>query len=226
MSDVAAPPAFTEISVVRHGETDWNAQMRYQGHSHNELNADGERQALALGMRFAGDAPAFDRIISSDLMRAHRTAEIIAEQTGLPMQTDERLRERKVGIFRGLTPREASEQHPAEFAAFKSDDRYVVPEGESKQALHDRAVAFLAELASASSGKRLIVVTHGGVIEAMIRHAFSLPLAMHLPFSNFNAACNRFIRRGDHWVIATLGDISHLRELGKRHPVREEKLLD
>lgn len=219
-------PSITELTVLRHGETDWNAQTRYQGHSENELNADGEWQAQALGDRFACDGAAYDGIVSSDLRRALHTAKIIAAKTGLGILTDHRLRERKVGIFRGLTRREASERFPTEYAAFKFDDSYEVPEGESKKQLHARLVAYLNEVSATATGKRLIVVTHGGVIESMIRHAFALPLTFHLPFSNFNAAFNRFVWRRDHWVIATLGDISHLRELGKRHPVREEKLLD
>ena len=211
-----------EIVVVRHGETDWNAKGRYQGHTQNDLNSEGGRQARALAARFAADAAVYDGIIASDLRRALHTAEIIAERTGLSLITDKRLRERKVGIFRGFTQAETRERFPKEYAAFNADACYVVPEGESKQELQDHAVEFLADIATSRAGKRLIVVTHGGIIDSMLRHIFAVPLSMHLPFSNFNAGYNRLILRDGHWVVATLGDISHLAEIARTHAVREE----
>ena len=96
------------LILVRHGETEWNAQRRYQGHSDVPLSALGRRQAARAAERLA--ALKIDAVYTSDLGRALETAEIIAEQRGLEVCAEPRLRELNFGVFEGLTFDEAQAQ--------------------------------------------------------------------------------------------------------------------
>lgn len=87
-----------QIFLVRHGETQWNAERRLQGQSNSPLTEQGQQQAKRVGERVA--AYGITHIISSDLGRAKQTAEIIAEFTGCPVSTDPRLRELNMGFWK------------------------------------------------------------------------------------------------------------------------------
>jgi probable phosphoglycerate mutase len=135
----------TELLLVRHGETDWNAEGRLQGHTDRPLNELGRRQAKELADRLAGEGA--DAIYTSDLARARATAEIIGDRLGLPVVVDADLREKNWGTWEGLT----------------GDERVLVEfEGESTEAHGDRVVAAVRRIAARHPGRRVVVVTHGG----------------------------------------------------------------
>jgi len=203
------PPANTHLIAIRHGETEWNSVGRFQGHLNSELNAEGRSQAQALGERLAAER--FDLLLSSDLGRALQTASAIAMRTGHEILVDARLRERRMGIFQGLTPAEVQERYPEDYARFKSHDPdYVIPEGESVRQLFERCIACFTELAERHAGLTLATVTHGGVLAMLYRHARAMPLEAPRDFPLHNTGINRFRHRQGAWELRSWGDIAHL----------------
>lgn len=199
----------TEFIIVRHGETAWNAEGRIQGHLDSPLNEEGLAQALLLGDRLAREP--FSQLYSSDLGRALQTAQPIADRSGRRVVTDMQLRERHLGIFQGLTGPECERHSPEHYARFKSrDPGHVIPEGESARQVYERVSAVFGDLARKHPGKRAVVVTHGGVLDAVYRLASDVPLERPRDFPIFNASLN-FVRCEDgRWSIVRWGDISHL----------------
>lgn len=203
------PPADTHLIAIRHGETEWNSVGRFQGHLNSELNAEGRSQAQALGERLAAEH--FDLLLSSDLGRALQTASAIAMRTGHEILVDARLRERRMGIFQGLTPAEVQVRYPEDYARFKSHDPdYVIPGGESVRQLFERCIACFTELAERHAGMTLATVTHGGVLAMLYRHARAMPLEAPRDFLLHNTGVNRFRHRQGAWELQSWGDIAHL----------------
>jgi broad specificity phosphatase PhoE len=135
----------TTLLLVRHGETDWNAEGRLQGHTDRPLNELGRRQAKELAEKLAGEGA--DAIYASDLTRAKETAEIVGARLGLTVVIDADLREKNWGSWEGLT----------------GDERvHVEFEGESTKEHRDRVVRAVRRIAERHPGQRVIVVTHGG----------------------------------------------------------------
>ncbi|MCB0998360.1 MAG: histidine phosphatase family protein [Acidimicrobiales bacterium] len=168
---MAAPTVTTRLLAVRHGRSEWNAAGRWQGHADIALDHTGELQAVAATEVLGG----FDAIWSSDLRRAHRTAQIIAELLGVgPVHTDPRLREKDVGPWEGLTNAEVERRWPGMLA---TRDR---PAGfETDDAAGARFCAALADLASTHPGGEVLIVSHGGVVRAAQRRLGADP--PHLP---------------------------------------------
>jgi broad specificity phosphatase PhoE len=135
----------TTLLLVRHGETDWNAAGRLQGHTDRPLNAYGRTQAARLADRLAGDG--IEAIYASDLARARETAEILGERLGLPVVVDPELREKNWGTWEGLT----------------SDERLAVEfEGETTEEHRERVLRAVDRIVERHPGQRVVVVTHGG----------------------------------------------------------------
>jgi probable phosphoglycerate mutase len=155
----------TTIILARHGETDWNREGRFQGHADPPLNESGREQARQLAAALA-DEPV-DAIYSSDLRRAHETAEIVAGHKGMDVVVDRDLRERDVGEWSGLTLPEIEERYPDELRRFREEGVAV---GESRDALAERIVAALRRIAAAHPRGTILVVTHGGALRTL-RHA-------------------------------------------------------
>ena len=151
----------TDLLVVRHGQSEWNAIGRWQGHADPPLSELGRRQAYVA----AAAIGAVDGIVSSDLLRAAETAAIIAQQLGIgPVVVDERLRERDVGQWTGLTRVEIDKGWPGWLEQARQ------PEGfEGVDAVLARVVEAFGAMRTASPGGSLLVVTHGGVIRALAR---------------------------------------------------------
>ena len=204
-----SPPADTHLIVIRHGETEWNSQGRFQGHLNSRLNPEGLAQAEALGERLAREH--FDLLLSSDLGRALQTASAIAMRTGHEIVVEPRLRERRMGIFQGLTPAEAEERYPDEYARFRTrDPDYIMPDGESVRQLFERSVALFNELATRHAGLTLALVTHGGVLAMLYRYARAMPLEAPRDFPLHNTGVNRFRHRLGAWELQSWGEIGHL----------------
>jgi broad specificity phosphatase PhoE len=133
------------LLLVRHGETDWNAAGRLQGHTDRPLNDYGRMQARRLAEQLHGDGIA--AIYASDLVRARETAEILGERLGLPVVLDADLREKNWGTWEGLTP----------------DERLNVEfEGETTEEHRERVLRAVRRIAERHPGRRVVVVTHGG----------------------------------------------------------------
>ena len=153
----------TTLLLARHGETDWNRERRWQGHAEIELNNTGRAQARALAGELALDGAA--AVYTSDLSRARETAEIVAEEIGMPVTLDPRLREVDVGEWSGLTWSEVEARFP-EGARRRLAGETGWEHGEAFEAMGDRVTEALLEIAAAHDGDRVLVVTHGGPITA------------------------------------------------------------
>lgn len=154
------------IWLIRHAESEWNAIGRWQGQADPALSERGRAQAGALAGRL--QTARFEALVSSDLLRARETAEIVARATGLSLVCDGRLRERDLGAWSGLTTAEIEARWPAELERVQARDPDVRPGGgESIRDVALRARGFFAELAQGGAAGRLGVVAHGGVIRAL-----------------------------------------------------------
>ena len=203
----------TYVIVVRHGETHWNIEGRRQGHLDSTLTEKGRAQAEALSERFNPDS--CTAIYSSDLGRAYETARIIAEKTGHEVVSDERLRERHLGIFQGLNGEEIRARYPQEYEEDRNGGAdHAVPSGESFREQTERNMRCLEELTQRHAGEIIMVVTHGGVLSALFRHTLAIPLDAPRRFSFKNASINLFRFQDGVWGLETWGDIAHLNQLG------------
>jgi probable phosphoglycerate mutase len=199
----------TVLTLVRHGETEWNAAGRIQGHLDIPLSDTGLAQAAAIGRRLGGEA--FDAILSSDLERALQTSRPIVRHLGQTILRDARLRERHLGVLQGLTGEEAAIRQPQAWGAFKARNPEAVLEGgETLGEFSQRVVGLIDELLTTHAGRRLLLVTHGGVLDAAYRHATGMPLDALRDFPIYNASVNVLRHRGSVWAIESWGDISHL----------------
>lgn len=199
----------TELILIRHGETAWNAEHRIQGHLDSPLNDEGLAQALLLGERLAREP--FDQFYSSDLGRALQTAQPIADRSGRRPVPDVRLRERNLGLFQGLTSAECEQRYPEDYARFhRRDPDHVVPGGESIRQVYYRVSALLEALVRSHPRQRILVVTHGGILDAGYRFVNGVPLDRLRDFPIYNASINRIAHDGAAWRMSDWGDISHL----------------
>ena len=198
----------TEIILIRHGETEWNSQKRMQGHSNSDLSSVGQAQIQALG-QWMKNVP-FDLIYSSDSPRAKQTAESITQFSGHELQFDQRLREKNLGVFEGLTSEEARERHPEVFRLFKTaGSKYVIDEGESTQQLQDRALEIVNEIRIKHPEERVLLVTHGGFIRVVMKHSLGLSLETPTRFLIRNTGVFRLVWE-DKWLVSQMGGVSHL----------------
>ncbi len=185
----------TQLLLIRHGETQWNADGRIQGHRDIGLSPRGLRQAQLLAQFLARES--IDAVFASDLSRARDTALPLAQSLGRALQTDARLRERSFGLFEGHTYDEAQSNWPHEYAIWmRREPAHAVPGGESYLAARARVLACLGEIVGAHAGGTVAVVTHGGVLDVVYRAAFGIP--WETPRSHLlpNASINRVNARG------------------------------
>lgn len=194
----------TKMFFIRHGQTEWNVAGRYQGHQDSPLSSEGIQQVTALARIMENFE--FSHLYSSDLGRAHQTAKAIAERSGHDIITDERLRERKYGIFEGHSPSELASKYPdiyREYRQRKTD--YAVPGGESSKAVLDRLIACIDEIAERHNGDAYVIVSHGGVINRFLRHVLGISQGIPRRFDIKNAAINIFVHNGQFWKLDLLG---------------------
>jgi probable phosphoglycerate mutase len=203
----------TNILLIRHGETAWNAERRLQGHTDIALNGEGRRQADAVARALAGEAVA--AVISSDLQRAFDTAQAIAAQRGLPVQTDSGLRERCYGAFEGMLYAEIAQRYPAEYAHWQARNiDALLPAGqrtaETYRQFYARAVESIVRLAQDYPGQTIVIVAHGGVLECAYRAARGMALDSPRDFEIKNAGINRFVCADGKLSLAAWGEVAHL----------------
>ena len=216
MRAVTAGSARTTLFLVRHGEAESNASLRFGGWSPVPLTDRGRKQAEAVARQLAARAPT--AIISSDLARAHQTAMPIAEATGLPIALDARLRERSVGVFDGLLFTEAEARYPDAWAKMIARDPDAVPEGaETVDQVFERVSAAIESIVAAHAGGKVVVVTHGIALFHVFAHICGLgsPRGSQRVFVLAdNASVTHVEHRVDpdrtHWRIHTVNDTAHL----------------
>jgi broad specificity phosphatase PhoE len=203
----------THVVIIRHGQSQGNAEGRFGGHTDTPLSPRGQRQALATARALASEK--FDTIYSSDLPRAIETATPLARLTDAPLETTEALRERSVGVMEGLTFEEAAELHPEQYQALlRRDFEHVLLGGESYRQTLDRASRKLDEAIEQHKGGRIALFAHTGTICILILHllgALDAPELKPVWIATANCGIARFDLRDDGFVrVLVINDTRHL----------------
>ncbi|MBO9515262.1 MAG: histidine phosphatase family protein [Variovorax sp.] len=206
----------TELILIRHGETDWNRELRFQGHIDVPLNDMGHEQARRLGLRLAGESVQY--LVSSDLMRAQQTAAPAAQQLQMEIVTSASLREQNFGVVEGMRADEIQTLHPRaweDWLQFRED--HAMPEGESPRQFHARIMDALAGIAAAHAGQVVLVVTHGGALDMVWRTARGLglngPRQSEIPNAGFNRVRIADAAAPERLEILDWADTRHLADL-------------
>ena len=200
----------TRIIAVRHGETAWNVDTRIQGQLDIPLNDTGRWQAQRLARALAASEQ-IDAVYSSDLLRAWDTAQSIADATGLQTVTEPGLRERGFGSFQGKTFTELENCWPDETARWRArDPHWAPPEGESLTELRDRVARTTQALAQRHLGRQIVLVAHGGVLDALYRCASGLDVRAPRSWTLGNASINRLLWTPQGMTVVGWADSSHL----------------
>ena len=210
----------TRILAIRHGETLWNVDTRIQGHLNIDLNDTGRWQAERVGHALAEEP--IQAIYSSDLRRAFETAQAIAmaptrqrAQTPSPTHVTPhlQLRERHFGHLQGKTWAEIESDYPEECKLWRSRDPHWSPVGgESLTALRERIQSCVDELASQHLGEQIVLVAHGGVMDALYRLATNQSIDAPRTWHLGNAAINRLLWTPQGLSLVGWGDVSHFDE--------------
>lgn len=201
--------------LIRHGETDWNNKKILMGQTDIPLNSLGEKQVEVLASYIKNLD--IDIIYTSDLSRARSTAEAIAKKSGKQYIPDERLRECSAGNLEGLTFPEMIELFPDEINLYRLDEiSYLPPEGESRIEFIKRVSTFIESLIGKHHNENLALVTHGGVIRALLSYILSNDFKITSPkFSQLFRVDNcsiSLITYNKQWEISYLNDIHYLND--------------
>ena len=195
-------PPLRRVLLLRHGRTAWNAQERFQGQTDVDLDDVGRAQASHAARLLARLRP--DVLVSSDLRRALDTAGALAKLTGLPVETDARLRETYAGTWQGMTSDEIDAAHAAEREAWRSG-RDVRPggDGELRVEVGQRvATAVREHAARLSPGQLLVAVSHGGAVSSGLQTLLGVPRASWPVVSGLNNChWSQLREHGDRWVL-------------------------
>ena len=199
----------TRIVAIRHGETAWNVDTRIQGHLDIPLNTTGLWQADQVARALA-DEP-ITAIYTSDLKRAHATAQAVARSTGAPLTTHTGLRERSFGHFQGRTFAEIEAELPEDAHRWRKRDPHYAPEGgESLVTLKERIERTVAQLAQQHLGEQVVMVAHGGVLDVLYRLATRQDIQAPRTWQLSNAAINRLLWTPDGLTLVGWADTQHL----------------
>lgn len=199
------------LILVRHGETEWNAQRRYQGQTDIPLSALGKRQAELAAERLAGRK--IDAVYASDLKRAWETATAIAEKNDLGILPEPRLREMKFGLLEGLTFEEGQAKYPDMIAAWMEDYNQPPEGGERLDAFTARIVSLLDELKGKHDGEIVLLVAHGGSLGELLRLVLNLSPEGRRYFEMENASLSEALIYDGHITLRKLNDTCHLESL-------------
>ena len=204
----------TRFCLVRHGETDWNAERRLQGHTDIALNARGLVQAEQMARAIKRINLAFDVLYTSDLLRAAKTAKAIEQLFATSAIANAELRERHLGALQGLTTDEAPQIEPDLWRSHLS--RNIAEElrgGESIQQFANRINTALEKIRQQHLGKTILLVSHGGALDMMYRIASNQPLDAEKAVAVPNASLNWISHDGHTWKVDGWADTSHLENL-------------
>lgn len=203
-----------QVYLVRHGETQWNAERRIQGQSDSPLTQKGEDQAKQVGERVR--SLGITHIITSDLGRTRRTAEIIADACGCEAIADPRLRELNMGILeqRHIDTLTAEEEGWRRQLVNGTPDGRI-PEGESMLELSERMHSALSSCLELPPGSRPLLVSHGIALGCLVSTILGLPAYAERRLRLRNCSISRIDYQqsawlASGWVVETAGDVSHL----------------
>lgn len=220
----------TELILIRHGETDWNRELRFQGQVDVPLNATGHEQARRLAQRLAEERPVVDHLVCSDLIRTQQTAapslEVLFPQLSIDQLTDASLREQAFGLVDGMRVDDIKQQHAdawEQWLRFEPDSG--MPGGETTRQFHARVMDAVHRIAARHAGQTVMLVTHGGVLDMIWRTATGQGLAGPRQSDIPNAGMSRVQVTDDGVQILQWADTRHLSDLPEQPVYDQKKLL-
>lgn len=197
------------LILVRHGETAWNAERRYQGYNSIPLNERGRWQAIQAGKRLAS-MPVV-ALYASDVTRAWETAQLVSDQIGLQAMPLLALREINDGDWAGFTPEELLIKYPEHMAVmrqFPATTRRL--NGESYAELQTRVIALFHDLAHKHEHQLVVAVSHGGAIRALVCGLLDMPLEHFGRLWVDNGGFVEIVPHADAWRVHKINDTAHL----------------
>ncbi len=212
------------VYLVRHGQTEWNVERRWQGVTDIPLNARGRAQAAAVARAFSASGmfggAGMRRVVSSDLSRAKETAEEIARVAGVPLETTPRLRERSFGRWEGLSRTEIAQKFPGDIEAYETQRETFRPlGGQSWRDFSEQSAKTVHELVGGLAGQSTVVVAHAGPLQAFLSQVMGTRDSRPGRFVIDNGSVS-VVREwlnehtGDrHWVVTALNITCHLHAL-------------
>ena len=216
-------PSACTVHLVRHGETDWNREGRWQGHSDVPLNPAGREQALRLARRLAEEGLRFDALYSSDLSRAWDTAVAVGGALGLQPRAAPALREIDLGAWAGKTHADIAAEYPDQWRKLHRNEDFPRGGGETFAAFQARVMGWLDGAAERHAGGRICAVTHGGWIRAAALHAFGLTWGERdrIPAIG-NGSITILESTAGRWTVAHMNDTPRVRSAGTEKERPEE----
>lgn len=201
------------LLLIRHGETSWNQERRYQGQQDSPLSELGIQQAEKTAAFLA--KMNIDAVYTSDLLRAKRTAEAIARPHGLTPIEDQRLREINFGEWEGLTRAEVQARYPDLFAArFRDHMNVRVPGGELPVEVANRLLEFVQDLQAKHAHQVVAAVSHGGALRLLIASLLGMPLeksyCLHMDNLGISHLSFKAERGHCHWQVHYINSTAHL----------------
>jgi len=200
------------LLLVRHAETEWNRERRYQGWTDTPLSERGRAQAAAAGRLLARQA--LVAVWSSPLARAVETARAIAEPQGLPVSVSPAFMEMRFGDWEGLTVAEVTARFPEEYRQWADAPQLVArPGGETLADVRQRALAGLEELRLAYDGKTVCLVAHGVTARVLILEALGLGLERLWSLEVSPTGISELEFRGDWTALHRMNTLVHLESI-------------
>lgn len=201
----------TTFYLIRHGETDWNMEGRWQGHADVPLNDLGRRQSKLVANRLQAENITFQAIYSSDLARAYQTAWDVGAAVKVAVQLYPPLREIDLGAWSGHTYSEIKVHFPVEVALLEQGQDIPRGGGESLGALRRRVVAAVEAIAAHHPDETIALVTHGGCIRMLLSHAVNFEGDGFARFPHIGNTSITILRvSSERWEVVSVNDMSHL----------------
>ncbi len=201
----------TRLFLVRHGETEWNKSLRYQGYQDIPLSEEGRIQAQRTASRLSAEK--LDAAYASDLSRAMETAKIISARHGLEVNPVPELKETNFGRWEGLTYPEINEQFPEVLKLWRTNPRDTkIPGGESLSEVADRCWAGLDKIIKQNPNQNVLLVAHGGIIRIIVAIILGMDLNDYWKIKQDNGSLNiiEFYKRS-RAILCLLNDINHIK---------------
>jgi broad specificity phosphatase PhoE len=199
----------TRVVLIRHGQTDWNAQDRWQGQTPVPLNAIGYEQAAKLAEHLKDFS--LEALYTSDIPRAYQTAAVVGDAIGLQPLVDVRLRELRAGRFEGLSQAVLRTRFAAELLQWNTNLDYTPPGGESRRKTQERALHAFRDITTFDPNREIAIVTHGGTIRLLLMRLFRGDQAVAKARIS-NTAYTILERAEGGWHMALMPTTPHLNQ--------------
>lgn len=198
------------VYLIRHGETEWNSTLKFQGATDIQLSERGRQQAFSLAKRLASLKP--DAFYASDLVRAYETAKIISGYHDMPVKKVPGLREMNFGAWEGLTSAEIKQRFANEVKKWWDNPFSIrIPNGETYSELIDRSVKAIKEIIEQHTEGKVIIVSHGGPIRSIVGSVLGIDLSKYWQLGLHNGSLSILDFTGwENGILALFNDCSHL----------------